>query len=121
MRRLALLAAASVSAFVTASVAFVPEADAQTLRRRGEQRLIVNVRPRSYLEPGNVVPVGSQHSPAVSGYAQTRSYLNLPPWHNMRDRFGEGSLPDPVTNGPFVGAQNPIGPVDYVAPYWWGR
>ena len=120
MRRLALLAAASASAFVTASVAVVPEADAQTLRRRGEQRLIVNVRPRSYLEPGNVVPVGSQQSPAGS-YGQMRSYLNLPPYQNMKDRFGEGSLPDPVTNGPFVGARNPIGPVDYVAPYWLVR
>ncbi len=25
-------------------------------------------------------------------------------------------LPDPITNGPFVGARNPIGPVDFVAP-----
>ncbi len=117
MRRLVLLAAASAGAFVTASVAVVPEADAQTLRRRGEQRIIVNVRPRSYLDAGNVVPVGSQQSPA-SAFGQTRSYLNLPPYQNMKDRFGEGSLPDPVTNGPFVGARNPIGPVDYVAPYW---
>ena len=39
----------------------------------------------------------------------------------MKDRFGEGSLPDPITNGPFVGARNPIGPVDYVAPYWLVR
>ena len=116
MRRLACLAAASACAFVTAAVAIVPEADAQSLRRRGEQRIIVNVRPRSYLDAGNVVPVGSQHSPAGS-YGQMQSYLNLPPYHNMKDRFGEGSLPDPITNGPFVGARNPIGPVDYVAPY----
>jgi hypothetical protein len=117
MRRLALLAAASVAAFTALS----PAADAQTLRRRGEQQIIIDVRPRSYLDAGNVVPVGSAHSPGVSGYGQTRSYLNLPPYQHMKDRFGEGSLPDPVTNGPFVGAQNPIGPVDYVAPYWWGR
>ena len=85
MRRLACLAAASACAFVTASVAIVPEADAQSLRRRGEQRIIVNVRPRSYLDAGNVVPVGSINYP-TSGYGQTASYLNLPPWHNMRDR-----------------------------------
>jgi hypothetical protein len=116
MRRLVLLAAAATAAVVT----MAPVAEAQSLRRRGEQVIILDVRPRSFLDAGNVVPVGSQHSP-VSGYGQTRSYLNLPPYQNMKDRFGEGSLPDPVTNGPFVGASNPIGPVDYVAPYWWGR
>ena len=116
MRRLVILAAVSATAFV----AVAPLAEAQSLRRRGEQSLTIDVRPRSYLDAGNVVPVGSQHSPA-SSYGQTRSYLNLPPWHHQRDRFGEGSLPDPVTNGPFVGARNPIGPVDYVAPYWLVR
>ena len=113
MRRLALLAAVSVATFM----ALAPVAEAQTLRRRGEQTIILDVRPRSYLDAGNVVPVGSQHSPA-SSYGQMRSYLNLPPYQHMKDRFGEGSLPDPVTNGPFVGARSAIGPVDYVAPYW---
>ena len=112
MRRLALLAAVSIATFT----ALAPVAEAQTLRRRGEQTIIVNVRPRSYLDAGNVVPVGSQQNPAISGYGVTRSYLNLPPYQHMKDRFGEGSLPDPVTNGPFVGARNPFGPVDYVAP-----
>ena len=111
MRRLAALAAASVATFT----ALAPVAEAQTLRRRGEQTIILDVRPRSYLDAGNVVPVGSQHSPA-GGYGQTRSYLNLPPYQHMKDRFGEGSLPDPITNGPFVGARNQIGPVDFVAP-----
>src|SRR5687768_11866574 len=112
MRRLAVLAAASVATFV----ALAPAAEAQTLRRRGDQTIILDVRPRSYLNAGNVVPVGSAHSPGVSGYGQVRSYLNLPPYQHMKDRFGEGSLPDPVTNGPFVGARNPFGPIDYVAP-----
>jgi hypothetical protein len=111
MRRLALLAAASVATFV----ALAPVAEAQTLRRRGEQTIILDVRPRSYLDAGNVVSVGSQHSPA-SSYGQMQSYLNLPPYQHMKDRFGEGSLPDPITNGPFVGARNPIGPIDFVAP-----
>jgi hypothetical protein len=30
----------------------------------------------------------------------------------MRDRFGAGTLPDPV-HGVFVGARNPFGPVDF--------
>jgi hypothetical protein len=33
----------------------------------------------------------------------------------MRDRFGEGALPDPI-HGVFIGARNPFGPVDYGAP-----
>ena len=114
MRRLALLAAASAATFA-ALTPLAPSAEAQTLRRRGEQTIILQVRPRSYLDAGTVVPVGSEHR-FQSGFSQTASYLNLPPWQHQRDRFDEGSLPDPVLNGPFVGATNPIGPVDYVAP-----
>ena len=52
----------------------------------------------------------------ASAYGQTVSYLSSPPYINMADRFGglgNSTLPDPVTNGPFVGAQNILGPVDY--------
>ena len=98
-------------------VTLIP-AEAQNRRRvvvvREEAPLLLRVRPRSFLEPGNVVPVGSierQRSPEW----QTRSYLVSPPWGHMRDRFGEGSLPDPI-HGTFIGARNPFGPVDYVAP-----
>lgn len=83
-------------------------AEAQT--RRVQQQsgpLVIQVRPRSYLEPGNVVPVGSLDR-TTSGTAQAKSYLNMPPWQNQRERFGEGSLPDPVLNGPFVGARTPF-------------
>ena len=111
MRRLAVLAAASVATFM----ALAPVAEAQTLRRRGEQTFIVDVKPRSYLDAGNVVPVGWELR-CGRGFGQTASYLNLPPWQHMKDRFGERSLHDPITNGPFVGARNPIGPVDFVAP-----
>ncbi len=111
MRRLAVLAAASVATFT----ALAPVAEAQTLRRRGEQTIILDVRPRSFLDAGNVVPVGSENR-FQTGFGQTASYLNLPPWQHQRDRFGEGSLPDPITNGPFVGARNPFGPIDYPAP-----
>ena len=115
MRRLAVLAAASVAAFMALAPVLAPVAEAQSLRRRGEETIILNVRPRSYLDAGNVVPVGSENRFAT-GFGQTASYLNLPPYQNMKDRYGEGSLPDPITNGPFAGARNPIGPVDYVAP-----
>src|SRR5215213_10208257 len=56
--------------------------------RNGEV-LILNVRPRSYLDAGNVVPVGSLNFP-TSGYGQTVSYLNLPPYLGQRERFGAG-------------------------------
>ena len=107
MRHLAIYTALSL-AFVGALPA---EAQTRTLRRNGEV-LILNVRPRSYLDAGNVVPVGSMNYPA-SGYGQTVSYLNLPPYLGMRERFGAGVLPDPVTNSPMIGARNPFGALGY--------
>ena len=107
MRHLAIYTALSL-AFVGALPA---EAQTRTLRRNGEV-LILNVRPRSYLDAGNVVPVGSMNYPA-SGYGQTVSHLNLPPYLGMRERFGASVLPDPVTNGPFIGARNPFGAIGY--------
>ena len=110
MNRLVVCAALSLAA----SLALGADSEAKPRRRGSEEALILNVRPRSYLDAGNVVPAGSLDR--VTGwYAQTRSYLNLPPWQNQRDRFGEGVLPDPIT-GPFVGARNPFGPVDFQAP-----
>ena len=115
MRRLASLGSLGLLS-IAAVIAAAPAAEAQQYRYRQDGRvLILNVKPRSYLDPGNVVPVGSEHRTG-SGYSETVSYLNMPPWHHQRDRFGQGSLPDPVTNGPFVGAQNPFGPIDWVAP-----
>lgn len=81
----------------------------QSYRVNGPMKL--TVRARSFLELGNTVQPYSQVNPA-SAYGQMVSYLNSPPYANMRDRFGEGTLADPVTNGPFVGARNPFGPVD---------
>ncbi len=108
MRRIAL----ALSAF--AAVAAALPAEAQTRRTAEGDVLILNVRPRSYLDAGNVVAPGTYGSNYAA--VSTRSYLSSPPWSHQRDRFGEGVLPDPITNGPFVGASNPIGPVDYVAP-----
>ncbi len=107
MRRIALSLAA------LAAVAAALPAEAQTRRTRDGDVLILNVRPRSYLDAGNVVAPGTYGTYASVG---VRSYLSSPPWINQRERFGEASLPDPITNGPFVGARNPFGPVDYVAP-----
>ena len=107
MRRLAAFAALAVVA-----ISALP-AEAQTrLRRQGEDVLILNVRPRSYLDAGNVVPVGSMNFP-TSPQGQVASYLNLPPYVGQRDFYGAGTLPDPITNGPFVGARSPFGPVDF--------
>jgi hypothetical protein len=104
---LGLLSLAAIGAAATV-------AEAQGRRARHGEVLIFRVQPRSYLNPGTVVPVGSLDR-TTSGFAQTQSYLVSPPWMNFRDRFGEGVLPDPVT-GPFVGARNAFGPIDYVAP-----
>jgi hypothetical protein len=105
MRRLPALCLLTLAA-VTAA----PLAEAQTRRVRDDGALILNVRPRSYLEPGNVVAPGSLDR-TTSGYAQVQSYLLNPPYSQNRDRFGGGNLPDPVMNGPFVGARNPFGPI----------
>jgi hypothetical protein len=109
MGRTALIAASllAVTAFGTAAEA------QQSYSVNGPLRL--NVRPRSWLQLGNTVAPYSSVNPA-SAYGQTVSYLNSPPWGNMRERFGESVLPDPVTNGPFVGARNAIGPVDFANP-----
>ena len=97
MRRFALLGLASLAALTTVSV--VADAQAQ------DRPLVLRVQPRSFLDPGPVAPIGSMNryvtAPMISSVAN-------PPWAFQRDRFGEGSLPDPVTNGPFVGARNPF-------------
>ncbi|MDB5560436.1 MAG: hypothetical protein JWQ36_3370 [Enterovirga sp.] len=98
MRRTALLAAACLGLTLAGTAASVAEP------------LRLNVRPRSWLDAGNVTSPGSAINPA-SARGQMISYYLSPPWQNMRDRFGEGTLPDPI-GGPFVGARNELGPVD---------
>jgi hypothetical protein len=109
MRRTTLIASAFLAVLAAGTAAEAQE----SYHVNGPLRL--NVRPRSWLELGNNAQPGSSVNPA-SAYGQTVSYLANPPWINMRDRFGEGVLPDPITNGPFVGATNPIGPVDFNNP-----
>ena len=88
--------------------------DRSTYTYRDSQGLAITVRPRSWLDAGNVVRPGSNVNPATNPQLIAASNLNLPAYGvGMRDRFGYSSLPDPITNGPFVGARNPFGPVDY--------
>ena len=102
MRRTAVIAAALLGVVGTA-------AEAQDVHTRGPLKL--NVRPRSWLDAGNVVSPYSSVNPA-SAYGQTLSYLANPPYINMRDRFGEGVLPDPITNAPFPGGRSVLEPID---------
>lgn len=103
--RFAALAVATALATLAAGTA---EAQ-QSYRVSGPLKL--TVRAKSFLEPGNTVAPYSMVNPA-SAYGQTVSYLANPPYANMRDRYGAGTLSDPI-DGPFIGARNPIGPIDY--------
>ena len=112
MRRLVAVALLSVTALGLAA----PAAEAQyTYPQRSGEVLILRVQPRSFLDAGRVVPVGSYNYP-TSGQGQAASYLNTPPYVGMRDRFGAGVLPDPILNSPFVGGRNPFGPIDFGYP-----
>lgn len=102
-------AALFASVLAVASVGIATAEAQESYRVNGPLRL--SVRARSFLDAGNTVAPYSSVNPA-SAYGQMVSYLANPPYANMRDRYGEGVLPDPITNGPFVGAVNPIGPVD---------
>ena len=103
MRRAAVIASLAAALAVCGTVA-----EAQEVRVNGPLRL--NVRARNFLDAGNTVQPLSQVNPA-SAVGQQVSYLLNPPYAFQRDRFGEGTLPG--TFGPFAGATNPFGAVDY--------
>ena len=73
--------------------------------------LPIRVRPRSWLDAGNVplssgVPgAGGSSNPALNPYLIAASNQLTPPY-GPTDRFGRGILPDPITNGPFIGARS---------------
>ena len=110
MRHLTLLGLISLAALTAATTG----ADAQNRRRttvvvQESAPPVLRVRPRSFLDAGNVVQPGTTNRYATRDIV---SYINNPPYANTRDLFGAGLLPDPI-GGPFVGARNPFGPVDY--------
>ena len=107
MRRFALIGLASLASITAFSVV----AEAQTQDRP----LTFRVQPRSFLDPGNVVAPGSIN-PGYTVYGQTQAYLLSPPYASNGERFGVGTLPDPITNGPFVGSRNPFGPIQLNPP-----
>ncbi|MDJ1159704.1 hypothetical protein QNA08_15880 [Chelatococcus sp. SYSU_G07232] len=97
MRRAAALIA---SALVVTGLA-ASEAAAQPRQPRQ-----ITVTPRSYLDPGKVVPAGS-----LSNYVHMGQTFASPVYSNVAERFGEASLPPRIGGG-----RNPFGPVDYRAP-----
>ncbi|WP_310347093.1 hypothetical protein [Methylobacterium sp. BE186] len=76
---------------------------------RVSQPLPIRIRPRSWLDAGNVVEPGSTAgglgNPATNPQLIAASN-QLNPVYGRNDRFGAGILPDPITNGPFIGARS---------------
>ena len=74
---------------------------------RVSQPLPIRIRPRSWLDAGNVVEPnsGAFGNPATNPRFIAAANLNSPPY-GRNDLFGAGSLPDPITNGPFIGARS---------------
>ncbi|RVU18066.1 hypothetical protein [Methylobacterium oryzihabitans] len=109
---LGLLSVTTLGAGTTASEA----QDSYLIRQsRGGQSLAIRVRPRSWLDAGNVVEAnsGATGNPATNPHFITASYLNSPPYISNRERWGgAGILPDPITNGPFIGARRTAVTVD---------
>ena len=74
---------------------------------RVSRPLPIRIRPRSWLDAGNVVEPGngSVSNPATNPVLIAQSNALNPPF-GRNDRFGYGVLPDPITNGPFIGARS---------------
>lgn len=111
--KIALLGALTVAGLSAVSAA---PAQAQDGFARGpyysvSRPLPIRVRPRSWLDAGNVpltsgVPgAGGSRNPALNPYLIAASNQLTPPY-GPTDRFGRGILPDPITNGPFIGARS---------------
>ncbi|ACL55280.1 hypothetical protein [Methylobacterium nodulans] len=115
MFRPALLGLLSLAA-LGAGTAVSEAQDSYVIRSyRGGQGLAIRVRPRSWLDAGNVVEPnsGAVSNPATNPHFITASYLSSPPYIANRERWGgAGVLPDPITNGPFIGARRAAVTVD---------
>ena len=127
MRALSLALAGAVA---VVSLGFGGQAEAQGRYGSGYVRvgepLPIRIRPRSWLDAGNVpltsnVPgAGGSRNPALNPYLIAASN-QLTPVYGRNDRFDSGLLPDPITNGPFIGARRSavtvdLSAVDYLDP-----
>ena len=121
--KIALMGALTVAAlgFGTAAEAQGPYGNPGYVRV--SQPLPIRIRPRSWLDAGNVVEPGngSVANPATNPTFIAQTNILTPPY-GRNDRFGAGILPDPITNGPFIGARSSairnidFSPVDAIDP-----
>jgi len=105
---------ALMGALVVAGLGLSTAADAQGRYAPGRYYRVsaplpIRIRPRSWLDAGNVVEPGSTvaglGNPATNPQLIAASNQLNPVW-GRNDRFGGGVLPDPITNGPFIGARS---------------
>ena len=115
MKRLAILAVIILSGMLA------DHSPAEAQGRRQQQRevipdnvLILRVRPRTFLDPGTVVPVGSLDR-TTSGFAQTQSYLANPPWGSRTDSI-RARFPIPSQTVRSLAVATRSDPLDFVAP-----
>jgi hypothetical protein len=89
---------AAITASVISFVGEVSFSSAEAAVRKKQRPLYVRVTPRSYLDAGKVVPVGS-----LSQYAVSNRY-NAPMANSIDKGFGSYLLPDTIGGG-----RNPFG------------
>ncbi|MDE4915248.1 hypothetical protein PQI07_32195 [Methylobacterium sp. 092160098-2] len=102
-----------ILALCLASLGLAAAGDAQARSapggyERASAPLNIHVRPRSWLDAGNVVERGSSvaglGNPAMNPQLIAASNQLAPVW-GRNDRFGADILPDPITNAPFIGVR----------------
>ena len=99
---------ALLGALAVTSLGFTAPAQAQDGFGPGyrvSRPLPIRIRPRSWLDAGNVVEPGngSVSNPATNPVLIAQSNA-LSPVYGRNDAYG--ILPDPITNGPFIGARS---------------
>ncbi|MDE4915202.1 hypothetical protein PQI07_31885 [Methylobacterium sp. 092160098-2] len=102
--------AGAILALSVASLGLAATDDVQArLAPGGDDRtaaaLSIHVRPRSWLDAGNIVERGSSvaglGNPVMDPQLIAASNQLTPVW-GRNDRFDAGTLPDPITNGPLI-------------------
>lgn len=105
--RIALLGVIAAAGFGAAAPAQAQDGFVPGPVYRVSRPLPIRVRPRSWLDAGNVpltsnVPgAGGSRNPALNPYLIAAGNTLLPPY-GPSDRYGRGVLPDPITNAPFI-------------------